>query len=201
MAIEPGSHNASSATESRSKQETDQQHILIDGSSPYTPEQLLAQLRQLGIASETIQHEPLRTVNDAKRLRVNLPGAHTKNLFLRNKKGRMWLLTCLEDRDLNLKSLAQSIGAKQLSFASSTRLMHYLGIVPGAVSPFAVINDKTAAVTVVLDSELRDRSPLNIHPLDNTLTTTISCSDTLAFLNHIEHKPVWFDFERGELES
>jgi len=174
---------------------------LIDGSTAYTPRQLLEQLGQLGIAVSTIQHQPLRTVADAKRLRVSLPGAHTKNLFLRNKKGHMWLVTCLEDRSLDLKALARSIGARQLSFGSSERLMQYLGIIPGAVSPFALLNDKTAAVTVVLDSALRELTPLNIHPLDNSQTTTISCEDTVRFLNHIGHPPVWFDFDSFALEE
>jgi len=181
--------------------ENQTEHRLIDGSAAYSPNQLLEQLEQLGISVSTIQHEPLRTVADAKKLRVSLPGAHTKNLFLRNKKGRMWLVTCLEDRTLDLKALARSIGARQLSFGSSKRLMQYLGIVPGAVSPFAVLNDKTAAVTVVLDTALRELTPLNIHPLDNSQTTTISCEDAVRFLTHIDHPPSWFDFDRFTLET
>ncbi len=174
--------------------------LLIDGSPRRSSGQLLAHLDSLDIQSSTITHEALRTVEDAKRMRIDLPGAHTKNLFLRNKKGHMWLLTCLEDRALDLKALAEEIGARRLSFGSTTRLMNYLGVIPGAVSPFAVVNDKTNAVTVVLDAALRERSPLNLHPLDNTMTTTLSCADLVRFLEDTKHPPRWFDFDRFALE-
>lgn len=173
---------------------------LIDGSDACKPDVLFERLQTLGIDFKTVAHEALRTVEDAKRLRVDLPGAHTKNLFMRNKKGRMWLLTCLEDRQLDLRALAESIGAKRLSFGSTERLMSYLGIIPGAVSPFALVNDKSNAVTMVLDSDLRALSPLNLHPLDNTMTTTLSCADLVQFLENIDHAPQWFNFEQFALE-
>ena len=112
-------------------------------------------------------------MEEAKALRGELPGAHIKNLFLRNKKGVMWLVTCQEDRDIDLKALGQRIGAGRLSFGSAERLMTHLGVLPGSVTPFAVINDRRDHVTVVLDSGLLDQDPVNCHPLVNTMTTAI----------------------------
>jgi len=164
-----------------------------------TSDAFLAHLDQLGIDHHTLEHEPVFTVEEAKQIRGRVEGAHTKNLFLRNKKGAMWLVTCLEDREMTLKQLAVAVGAKQFSFASPERLMQYLGIIPGAVSPFAIINDTSHAVTVVLDSALREIQPLNLHPLDNSRTTTIPTEALERFLTETGHTPAWLDFDSFEL--
>src|SRR5260221_13967299 len=135
---------------------------------------LLARLDELSIRSTTVDHPPLRTVEDSKRLRGDLPGAHVKNLFLRDKHKRFWLLVTLEDRQVDLKAMARVLEAGRFSFANETQLGELLGIAPGAVSPLAAINDVDGAVTVVIDDALLQIDPINLHPLRNDRTTTIA---------------------------
>ena len=162
---------------------------LADGTAPLTSAELLARLETLDIAHRTVAHSPVFTVAESKGLRAEFPGGHTKNIFLRNKKGRMWLVTCLEDRDIDLKELAERLGAGRFSFASAERLMHYLGVIPGAVTPFAVINDHGGVVHMVLDAGLLEHDPLNFHPLDNAMTTAVSADGLLRFLDYADHPP------------
>ena len=162
---------------------------LADGTAPLTSADLLLRLEALDIAHRTVEHSPVFTVAESKGLRAEFPGGHTKNLFLRNKKGRMWLVTCLEDRDIDLKELAERLGAGRFSFASAERLMHYLGVIPGAVTPFAVINDHGGVVHMVLDAGLLEHDPLNFHPLDNAMTTAVSADGLLRFLDYADHPP------------
>jgi Ala-tRNA(Pro) deacylase len=170
------------------------ENILADGSAPATPQDLFHRLEELDAVFHTVQHPPVFTVEEAKALRGNIAGCHTKNLFLRNKKGAMWLLVCLEDRDVDLKDLAGRLEAGRLSFGSAERLMKYLGVAPGAVSPFAVINDKGGAVRVALDRKVLDREPLNFHPLDNAMTTSIDVKGFTSFLEALGHAPDLIDF-------
>lgn len=163
---------------------------------PLSPAQLFDRLDALGIAHHTVDHPPLYTVEQSKRLRGDLPGAHTKNLFLRNKRGRMWLVTCLEERRFDLKSFRPHLQTKTLSFCSAERLMRYLGVGPGAVTPFAVVNDVDGEVQVILDAAVLQMEPLNFHPLDNSRTTSVSAGDLLKFLEAVEHPPVLLDFDR-----
>lgn len=156
---------------------------------PLTAEELLARLASLAIAATTHVHPPLFTVEDSKKLRGELPGGHVKNLFLRDKRRRFWLLTTLEDVRVDLKAMAARLDAGKFSFANADELMQHLGITPGAVSPFAVINDTAGAVTVVLDQAMLDLTPLNLHPLRNDRTTTIATADLLRFLESCGHKP------------
>src|SRR3954468_15052790 len=121
----------------------------------HDPQQLFAKLEALGIAQHTVEHPPVFTVEEAKALRGNLPGHHIKNLFLRNKKEQMWLVVALEDRAIDLKRLGEALGAGRLSFGSPERLQKYLGVEPGSVTPFAVINDTGHQVTLVLDEGLK----------------------------------------------
>lgn len=168
---------------------------LADGSLPRTSEQLLARLDELGIGHSTIEHPPVYTVEEAREKRGRIPGAHSKNLFLRDKKGTMWLVSCLEHREVDLRWLAGALGARQrLSFGSARRLMEYLGITAGAVSPLAVVNDSTGAVTVALDRGLLEDPPVNFHPLDNGMTTSLAPEELLRFLEAEGHAPVLLDF-------
>ena len=169
--------------------------LLADGKPPATPDKVLARLRELRIEAETMHHPPVFTVDQAKALRGDIPGCHTKNLFLRDKKGAMWLVVCLEDRTIDLKDLADTLGAKRLSFGSADRLMKYLGVIPGAVSPFAIFNDRTGAVTVAVDRAILEQEPLNFHPLDNSMTTSIGAAGFLAFLDAQGHPPVLVDLD------
>lgn len=156
---------------------------------------LLARLAALGIATRTVEHPPVFTVEEARRHRGDLPGTHTKSLFLRDKKDAMWLVVCREDRTVDLKALARRLGAKHLSFGSPERLLRHLGVIPGAVSPFAVINDTDRVVKVVLDREVLAKDPVNLHPLDNAKTTAISAADLLRFLEAEGHAPEVIDLE------
>jgi Ala-tRNA(Pro) deacylase len=162
---------------------------LADGSFPATPDDLFARLQQLGIPVTTVRHRPVFTVEEARVHRGDLPGIHTKSLFLRDKKGAMSLVVCLEDRPIDLKDLAGRIGAGRLSFGSPERLMKYLGVIPGAVSPFALLNDTGGQVRAYFDRAVLEGSLVNLHPLDNALTTAIATADLCRFLETIGHPP------------
>ncbi len=170
------------------------QPLLADGMAPSTPEALFRRFDELGIAWRSVSHAPLFTVAQSKEVCGDLPGLHVKNLFLRNKKGAMWLVTCLEDREIDLKSLAAALNGGRFSFGSAERLMSHLGVKPGAVTPFAIINDKAGKVTMVLDSALTGAGPVNAHPLVNDQTTTIGGHDLLRFLEAEGHAPRLLDF-------
>jgi len=166
-----------------------------EAAQPTSPEQILARLEALGIASRSFRHPPVFTVEEAKALRGELSGAHIKNLFLRNKKEQMWLVTCLEDRQIDLKALAAALGAGRFSFGSAERLMTYLGVQPGSVTPLAVINDGAGKVAVVLDKALLEFDEVNCHPLVNDMTTTLSAEGLVAFLEAEGHPPRVLDFD------
>lgn len=174
---------------------------LVDGSSPAGAQNLFDRLSEVKIHVTTIQHQRVFTVEESKALRGKIPGCHTKNLFLRNKKGVMWLIVCLENRTVDLKSLAMILGAGRFSFASPKRLEQYLGVEPGAVSPFAVTNDHTQKVRVAVDREMLQHETLNFHPLDNSMTTSISSEDFLRFLESEGHTPTIVDFDKSSLNG
>lgn len=177
----------------RTEPGNDEPAVLGDGTAPATPQDLFARLDELGIAHKTMTHEPFFTVEDSKALRGEMPGGHIKNLFLRNKKKVMWLVVCHEDRQIDLKWLGDALGAGRFSFGRPARLMSYLGVSPGAVTPFAVINDHERAVRVAIDQALLERSPIHCHPLVNHMTTAIACDDLLRFLESEEHSPRLLD--------
>lgn len=166
----------------------------MSGEPPATPERLFAELRALGIPFRTVEHPPVFTVEEARRTRGDLPGIHTKSLFLRDKRERMWLVVCLADREVDLRALAARLGSKRLSFGSPNRLMRYLGVIPGAVNPFAVINDAGREVQVVLDRAVIEGDPVNLHPLDNAMTTALAAADLVRFLEAHGHAPQVVDF-------
>ena len=166
-----------------------------DRPTPLGETDLMQRLAALGIVTRTVGHPPVFTVEEAKRLRGELPGGHCKSLFLRNKKGEMWLLVALEDRLVDLKSLGERLGSGRLSFGSAERLMRHLGIIPGAVTPFAVVNDRERSVKVALDSGLFRHDLLNLHPLRNDRTTAIAPGDLVRFLETEGHPPLILDLE------
>ena len=158
-----------------------------------TPEELLELMVSLGIQTKTYQHAPVFTVEQSKRLRGDLPGGHCKSLFLRDKKRHLFLVVALEHRKIDLKKLARTLGAhKNLSFGSAELMMEALGVAPGAVTPFAVVNDPEQRVQVVLELDV---NPLNYHPLDNDRTTAIAPADLLRFLEASDHAPQLLDFD------
>jgi Ala-tRNA(Pro) deacylase len=157
--------------------------------APLTPDALFARLDALGIAHRTHTHAPVFTVEEAKALRGALPGGHCKSLFLKDKKGGLWLVVALEECRVNLKALADRLVAPRFSFGSAELLVAVLGVKPGSVTPFAAINDREARVTVVLQRAMLEHDPLNYHPLENDRTTAIAPGDLLRFLEASGHRP------------
>ena len=156
----------------------------------------------LGLAHETHEHAPVFTVDESQSLRGVLPGAHVKNLFLRDKKKCYWLVTVAEDRNIDLKALRRRLGASgSLSFGAADVLMAHLGVRPGAVTPFGIINDANGMVSMVLDQDLLAGDIVNVHPLRNDMTTAMRPDDLLAFLDAENHPPLILDFNRLEGET
>jgi len=164
--------------------------------TPATQTDLFAFLDDLGIAHNTVRHAPVFTVEEAKAHRGAIAGAHTKNLFLKDKQDRLFLAVTLEDCAVDLKALGPMIGAGRLSFASADLLRAHLGIEPGSVTPFALINDRTARVEPVLDQAMLECPVLNFHPLSNDATTTIAGVDLLRFITVTGHRPRIHRFPR-----
>jgi Ala-tRNA(Pro) deacylase len=159
--------------------------------TPATPDDLLARLDELGLANETIDHPPLFTVEDSRSLRGEIPGGHTKNLFVKDKKGRLFLLVLDEAATVDLKRVHEKIGAQgRVSFGSAELLEEVWGVKPGSVTPFGALNDKAGRVRVVLDAALMRESRLNFHPLVNTRTTGLATDDLLTFLRATGHEPL-----------
>lgn len=163
---------------------------------PASPDDLFARFAELGIATVSHRHPPLHTVEESRRLRGDLPGGHCKSLFFKDAKGALWLVVTLEDRALDLKRLHRHIGAARLSFAKPELLMEVLGVSPGAVTPFALINDTERRVKVVLDAEMLSRAPLNYHPLTNEATTAIAPVDLERFIIACGHTFQLLDFDQ-----
>lgn len=157
---------------------------------PASPEDLDRYLKGLGIAAKTVNHPPLFTVEQSRALRGEIAGAHTKNLFLKDKKGALFLVTALEDAVIELKSLHRRLAASgRFSFGPADLMRATLGIEPGAVTPFAAMNDSERRVNVVLDAALMQHETVNCHPLVNTMTTSIAGADLIRFLEATGHPP------------
>lgn len=153
-------------------------------------DELLEALDGMGISQSTVEHPPLHTVEESRQLRGEIPGAHTKNLFLKDKKSRYFLVTVEEDAVVDLKQIHKIIGASgRVSFGKPDALMEYLGVKPGSVTVLGAINDEDHQVTVVLDEKLMENETINAHPLTNEATTSISREDLLRFLDATGHKP------------
>ena len=158
---------------------------------PHTKHSLLHFLAGLGIAATTVDHPPLYTVEESRQLRGQIAGAHAKNLFVKDKKSRLFVVATLEDAALDLKTLHEAIGAQgRVSFGAADLLEQVWGVRPGAVTPFGAINDTDNRVTVVLDAALMAQPLLNFHPLVNTSTTSIAARDLVAFLEAAGHRPL-----------
>jgi Ala-tRNA(Pro) deacylase len=158
---------------------------------PKTPADLFAFLDTLDIDVRTKSHPPLFTVADSQSLRGEIDGGHTKNLFLKDKKGSYFLVTVHEDAEVDLKQIHHLIGASgRVSFGKPEALMELLGVVPGSVTVFGLINDGAGEVKVVLDSALMQNEIINAHPLTNEATTTIARDDLLKFVAATGHEPM-----------
>jgi len=164
---------------------------------------LTAFLSEIGVSARRFAHPPLFTVEDSRAFRESLPalkvGAHTKNLFLKDKKGALWLAVCLEHRAIRIPDLSKALGAKRFSFGSAELLELVLGVRPGAVSPFALINDIEAPrVKLALDAQMMEADLLNFHPLHNHATLAISNRDMMKFFAACGREPMMVDFDSLE---
>lgn len=158
---------------------------------PTTREALFAALDALDIAHTTKDHPPVFTVAESQALRDIIPGGHTKNLFLKDKKGQYFLVTVEESAQVDLKSIHTLIGGRgRVSFGKPEPLLELLGVTPGSVTAFGVINDKEGRVTMVLDEALMKHDIINAHPLRNDATTSVARDDLLRFLESTGHSPL-----------
>jgi Ala-tRNA(Pro) deacylase len=155
-----------------------------------TPASLLSRLEALGYATKTVEHEAVFTVAESRFIKETIPGGHTKNLFLKDKKGSIFLVTAQSETKIDLKRLHETIGASgRVSFGSADLLREVLGVEPGSVTPLALINDREGRVSFVLDETLLRYEVINVHPLVNTMTTALAASDLLAFARETGHEP------------
>jgi Ala-tRNA(Pro) deacylase len=160
----------------------------------YTPEKLLKALDDLGLNTSTLHHEAVFRVGEGEGIKDQLPGAHTKNLFLKDDKGQLWLISAEQHTQINLKALPKAIGSGRLSFGSPERLFDALGVTPGSVTALALINDPGHKVIFLLDKVLADAEIVNFHPLTNTATTALSQADFRAFLTSLGRELRVVDF-------
>jgi Ala-tRNA(Pro) deacylase len=161
---------------------------------PATPDDLFAFFGRHGIAHRTHEHPAVFRVEEGHEIKAALPGGHTKNLFLKDAKGQLWLVSALGDTRIDLKRLRGLIGAAKLSFGNEQVLWEALGVRPGSVTIFALINDPDHRVKLVLDKALLDYELVNFHPLANTATTAVSRQDLLRFLEILGAHPIVVDF-------
>ena len=147
-----------------------------------TKSDLLEILSVKGVDFQIHNHKPLFTVEDSENMRGSIDGDHTKNLFLKNKKNNFYLFSCHENAKVDLKRFSKSINAKNLSFANEVYLERYLGIKPGSVSPYSLLNDKNNIVSFYLDEKLTKSEIINYHPLVNTTTITTKTKDFVKFI-------------------
>lgn len=156
---------------------------------PTTPDQLLLIFQDIDISYEIYRHAPVFTVSESEKLDRDIPGTPCRNLFLRDKKGKMFLVVAANETKIDLKKLPDLIDSGRLSFGSPERLWAHLGIRPGSVCPFTAINDKDHAVTIILDAAMMAGDLVNYHPLDNAMTVSLSPADLLKFFEYTGHRP------------
>ncbi len=163
----------------------------------YDRARLLARLGEWGIEHTLYSHPAVFTVDEARVHTHHLPGGHCKNLFLKDKKEALWLVTVIDERRVDLAALAKRLGAGRLSFGKPPLLAEVLGVTPGAVTPLAVINDRTRRVRAVLDRALMAHERVACHPLDNTATVIMASEDLRRFFRATGHEPMEIDFDDG----
>jgi len=161
---------------------------------PTSPQELFDILQTLGITYELHHHAPTFTVEESSKLKASIPGVHCRNLYLRDKKKQNFLVVAANETVVDMKSLQEKLGCGRLSFGSSDRLWEFLGIRPGSVCPFTLINDKDHHVQLVLDAGMMRADLVNYHPLDNAMTVTLTPQDLLKFFAHTGHTPITLDF-------
>lgn len=165
---------------------------------PATPQDLFNVLESLKIPYSLHHHAPIFTVAEGEPLKKSIPGLHCRNLFLRDKKGRMALVTVANETPVDLKALQRHLGMDRLSFGSPERLWDALGVRPGSVCPFAIINDRThRRVHMVLDAGMMRAERVVYHPLDNAMSIGLAPTGLRAFIDWCGHVPQEVDFGPG----
>ena len=160
---------------------------------------LIGFLDEIGVVHSTLDHPAVFRVGEGDEIKAALPGGHTKNLFLKDAKGQLWLISALGETQIDLKSLPKVIGSARLSFGSAPLMEQVLGVPPGSVTAFALVNDTNKQVRFVADAALMAADPVNFHPLTNAATTAVSQADFRRFLAALGVEPLVVDFERGEV--
>lgn len=156
---------------------------------PLSRDDLMTRLDELDIKTTTVEHPAVFTVTESQSVDIALPGAHTKNLFLKDDRGSLVLVVANSTTRVDLKALAKGLGLGRFSFGKPDLLMDALGVTPGSVTAFAIANDKEGRVRMVIDESLMAGDSLNCHPLQNTATTNIACEDLLRFIRSTGHEP------------
>jgi Ala-tRNA(Pro) deacylase len=157
---------------------------------PATPDELFAMLVQLGIEHSTVEHPPMFTVEEGRPWHDKIPGLHCKNLFIKDRKGGIWLVVMPADKRADLARLEKILAAQRFSFARPELLWEVLELTPGSVTPFGLINDRQRRVAVVLDQEMLDAEWVNFHPLHNAASTTLRAADLLRFVRALGYDPI-----------
>ena len=163
---------------------------------------LFAFLTEIGVDAVVHRHPPLFTVSDSQAICGDLPGAHVKNMFLKDKKAGLWLVTCLEDRRIKIRDLEKSLGAPKMSFGKPDVMAAAIGVAPGAVTPLAALNDRaTRAVSIAIDETILTADLINCHPLHNEATIALTPANLLRFFEATGHTPVRVDFDALEAKN
>jgi Ala-tRNA(Pro) deacylase len=160
---------------------------------PHSQASILAELDRLDISYKLYEHEAVFTAEEALKVCGHIPGVHCKNLFLKDKKDALYLVTAPDEKRVDLKTLDEKIGSKRLSFGKPDLLMEYLGVLPGSVTPLCLINDTSRKVQPVLDEWMMQQELINVHPLINTATVTLAPKDLLKFMDVLGYVPLHRD--------
>lgn len=162
---------------------------------------LFARLDSLGVSYKVFEHAPVFTVAESEKVTAHIPGLHCRNLFVRDKAEKMFLVTVGNDTRIDLKKLQVLLGCGRLSFGSPERLWKYLGVRPGSVCPFAIINDRDNSVTAILDKAMMDAEIVNYHPMENHMTIGLSPAGLIKFVESCGHKPHIIDLSPASPEE
>ncbi len=171
------------------------------GDLPTSPETLIENLKTLGLPHTVHEHDAVYTVAESKQIDAAIPGCHTRNMFLKDKKGAMFLITLRHDTLIDLKKLSDVLGSGRFSFGSPERLWENLGVRPGSVTPFAIVNDKNHVVTLVLEEAMMGEEIVNYHPLINTMTVGLTPQHLLRYLDSIGVSPRIVDLSTAQPDS
>ena len=159
-----------------------------------TKADLLAFLDEIGVQARTHEHPAVFRVGESEEIKARIEGAHSKNLFLKDAKGQLWLISAEDRSVIDLKRLPSVIGSARLSFGNEALMAETLGVTPGSVTAFALINDTRRRVRFVLDQALAAAAVVNFHPLTNTATTSVDQAGLQRFFRAIGVEPLVVDF-------